>query len=163
MSAAPYQADGADARAHGYGLDRNPYTWNHEDRGDEPARNASKREAWAEGWAMATPVGARGIYRDAVGLPLMVTTLAKPERFAGRSATDATPWVGVSVAFEGVAGKGFIPALAVVWDAPMTGQQAYEADCVSRPAYHDGAPRKAWADLCPAFRDNWNRHAGAGA
>lgn len=48
----PIEADGADAHAYGYGLDRNPYAWNME-RGPEIERNRIKREAWARGWAEA--------------------------------------------------------------------------------------------------------------
>lgn len=51
VDASGYEADGADARAHGYGLDRNPYLWNDPARGAEPERNVITREAWARGWS----------------------------------------------------------------------------------------------------------------
>lgn len=55
----PIEADGADARAYGYGLDRNPYTWG-ADRGSELDANRAKREAWAKGWnGAATATRAR--------------------------------------------------------------------------------------------------------
>lgn len=44
-----YEADGADARAHGYGIDRNPYAWNDPSRGVELEANAVKRMAWDRG------------------------------------------------------------------------------------------------------------------
>ena len=46
-----YEADGADARAHGYGADRNPFTWG-AGRGPELDANRVKREAWARGHGM---------------------------------------------------------------------------------------------------------------
>lgn len=45
----PYEEDGADARRHGYGLDRNPYQWT-ADRGEELAGHVAKRLAWNRGW-----------------------------------------------------------------------------------------------------------------
>lgn len=51
-TAADYEADGADARAHGYGADRNPFTWDAR-RGPELDANRVKREAWARGHSRA--------------------------------------------------------------------------------------------------------------
>lgn len=39
------------------------------------------------------------------------------------------------------------------------GQLAYEANVAASPTYHDGTPRRAWADLTDAIRDNWERHS----
>lgn len=41
------------------------------------------------------------------------------------------------------------------------GQLAYEADVAARPKYHDGTPRRPWADLCPIARWSWERPAKA--
>lgn len=37
------------------------------------------------------------------------------------------------------------------------GQQAYEADVKRRPRYHDGTPRKTWAQLSDIAHDSWER------
>lgn len=54
IDVAAYERDGADARAHGYGLDRNPHVWT-ADRGPELASHQIKREAWARGWEGFNP------------------------------------------------------------------------------------------------------------
>lgn len=38
------------------------------------------------------------------------------------------------------------------------GQLAYEEDVRRRPAYHDGAPRHAWAQLDAIARWSWDRN-----
>jgi hypothetical protein len=37
------------------------------------------------------------------------------------------------------------------------GQLAYEADCAAQPNYHDGQPRKTWAELRGAAKCSWER------
>lgn len=37
------------------------------------------------------------------------------------------------------------------------GQIAYEADVKRKPLYHDGTPRKLWADLSAIARWSWER------
>lgn len=37
------------------------------------------------------------------------------------------------------------------------GQVDYEADVARRPKYHDGMPRKAWADLGDLAKASWER------
>ncbi len=39
------------------------------------------------------------------------------------------------------------------------GQLAYEASVAANPRYPDGTPRRAWADLSDAIRNNWERHS----
>ena len=39
------------------------------------------------------------------------------------------------------------------------GRADYEADCIAKPLYHDGAARCHWDALCYAVQDNWERHA----
>jgi hypothetical protein len=38
------------------------------------------------------------------------------------------------------------------------GQIAYEEDVRRMPHYSDDTPRRAWDDLPPALRENWERH-----
>lgn len=38
------------------------------------------------------------------------------------------------------------------------GALAYAADCARLPFHHDGTVRPAWAELCRAVRNNWERH-----
>lgn len=38
------------------------------------------------------------------------------------------------------------------------GQLAYEADVAECPTYHDGAPRKTWAQLDTVLRETWERN-----
>lgn len=40
----------------------------------------------------------------------------------------------------------------------MTGQQAYEQDLAARPRYHDGTPRRTWAQLDDIARWSWERN-----
>ncbi len=113
---APFNADGADARAHGYGLDRNPYTWDAADRGEESQANRVKRLAWERGWTLSIPMGAAGslIAPGAKGLGVVV--IGEPHRFCGKSADDFTPWTGVAVRFVPTGGTGVVNADAVAWE-----------------------------------------------
>lgn len=38
------------------------------------------------------------------------------------------------------------------------GQVAYEIDLTRKPTYHDGQPRKTWAQLDEHARWSWNRN-----
>jgi hypothetical protein len=40
----------------------------------------------------------------------------------------------------------------------MTGQEAYAADVLAVPTYHDGTPRKDWSELGQAERESWIRN-----
>lgn len=40
------------------------------------------------------------------------------------------------------------------------GRAAYERDVAARPLYHDGTPRRAWADLCEVARRSWCKPPG---
>lgn len=40
----------------------------------------------------------------------------------------------------------------------MTGQQAYEADLITRPTYHDGRPRRQWSELSEVAQWSWNKN-----
>lgn len=37
------------------------------------------------------------------------------------------------------------------------GRKAYEIDCVERPTYHDGKPRKTWDELPTWAQFDWMR------
>lgn len=37
------------------------------------------------------------------------------------------------------------------------GKAAYEADCLRRPVYHDGSPRKSWDNLPEIAKWSWER------
>lgn len=41
--------------------------------------------------------------------------------------------------------------------AKTPGQIAYETECAACPDYHDGTPRRAWADLSEHARQSWER------
>lgn len=41
----------------------------------------------------------------------------------------------------------------------MAGRDAYEADVRRYPTYHDGTPRKTWAQLSDVERWSWTRPA----
>lgn len=42
------------------------------------------------------------------------------------------------------------------------GQKAYEEDCVRRPRYPDGTPRKTWARLGELAQSTWERNPTPG-
>lgn len=39
------------------------------------------------------------------------------------------------------------------------GRSAYEADVAAHPTYHDGTPRRTWAELSDSARWSWNQIA----
>ncbi len=43
-------------------------------------------------------------------------------------------------------------------DDVTAGQLAYEEDVRRRPTYHDGAPRRLWAELPPYTQGTWERN-----
>lgn len=42
-------------------------------------------------------------------------------------------------------------------EATSPGQRAYESELRARPVYHDGKPRKTWAQLGDLERSTWER------
>lgn len=42
--------------------------------------------------------------------------------------------------------------------AKTQGQAAYETDCERQPTYHDGQPRKVWAQLPDYAQRSWERN-----
>ena len=42
-------------------------------------------------------------------------------------------------------------------EAEAQGRADYEADCRSRPNYHDGRPRPTWANVGEIARYSWTR------
>lgn len=83
-------------------------------------------------------------------------------------------WVGRGNAYIASPRKAarFVVMFAEGWDASavtgeleppkLYGQAGYEADLAKRPAYHDGTPRKPWAQLGELERSTWEKpHAAA--
>lgn len=84
-----------------------------DDRGEREAAAVEVRGLYLS----SLPIGATGRVTLFEGAPMNVTTTEEPVDYCGRSATDATPWIGVSVRFSPVHGHGTVDVDSVAWDA----------------------------------------------